>query len=188
MPGPNEFGIQPGIAYQLKPHLLLLTEVTFPTRNNNNSDPNYADEKYLRIKPEVKYFFSRTKEFGDYVGLQVSFTKRNFTSKYGYYYDHLPNDSVTYYDQARISSPIITASIQFGCLVSIGDAFMLDFFMGAGIRSISTEYTEVINSHVDQIMEHGWHMGFDPAYNYSGNQIRFHPNFGIRILYFLPRF
>lgn len=186
LPGDGHFGIQPGIYYQLNMHLSILAEVTFQI--GNHSDPYVDDKNYLRIKPEIKYFFSRTKEFGDYLGLQVSFTKRDFRSNYGYYHDHLPDDSVVYYDQARINSPILTASIQFGCLVSLGDAFMLDYFIGAGIRSINTGYTEVVNPHVSQIIEESgrWRTGYDPAYYYSGQQIRFHPNFGIRFLYFLP--
>ncbi len=104
-----QFGIQPGVSYQFNTHFSLLTEVTFQTGKNNNSDPSYMDKKYLRIKPEIRYFFSpKPQEFRDYIGLQFSYSVRNFNSNGGYYYDHLGGDSVVHYDQARINSPIVT--------------------------------------------------------------------------------
>jgi len=55
--GNGQLGIQPGIAYLPGKHFLLLTEVTFPTGTNNNSDPSFMDKEYLRIKPEIRFFF-----------------------------------------------------------------------------------------------------------------------------------
>jgi len=170
----GELGIQPGIAYLPGTHFLLLTEVTFPTGTNNNSDPSFMDKEYLRIKPEIRYFFSRTKEFGDYIGVQFSYTKRNFTSNYGYYYDHLAGDSVIYYDQGRINSPIVTASIQMGGMVSIGKSFMLDGFVGAGIRFLNTRYTEVINPRISQKIERsgGWGIPYRSEERRVGKECR----------------
>src|SRR5262245_40369316 len=83
-----QLGIQPGVSYQLNSHFMILTEVTFQTGKNDNSDPSWMDKEYLRIKPEVKYFFSsKAQEFRDYIGLQVSYTMRSFTSRDSYYYD-----------------------------------------------------------------------------------------------------
>ena len=185
----GQLGIQPGMAYHFNNHFLLLTEVTFQTGKNNNSDPSFLDKKYMRIKPEMRYFFSKTKGFGDYIGLQFSYSTRSFTSKSGYYYDHWPGDSIISYDQARINSPIMTASIQAGGMASISRSFMLDGFIGAGIRSINTAYSDVINPQVSQKSERsgGLRISSDPAYYHQGSQIRFHLNFGIRILYFFPR-
>lgn len=185
-----QVGIQPGILYQLSAHVSLSTAVTFQTGKNNNSDPSFMNKRYLRIKPEIRYFFSMSKEVREYIGLQFSYTMRKFTSKYGYYYDHLPGDSVVYFDQATINSPIITASIQLGNLVAIGKSFMLDFFIGLGARSTNTEYKDVINPQVLQKIEHpgGWRVPLPiPSYYYREAQVRFHSNFGIGILYFFPR-
>jgi hypothetical protein len=180
----GQLGIQPGVAYHPNKHFSLLTEATFQTGKNSDADPSFTDKRYLRIKPEIRYFLSNTKEFKDYIGLQASYTARGFISNYGYYYDDLPGDSVISYDRARINSPIITTSIQLGSLVSIGKSFMLEGFTGVGIRFVNTEYTEVINP---QTSKHERLWGLIPSFYYPGKRIMFHANFGLRILYFFPR-
>jgi hypothetical protein len=181
LPGNGQLGVQPGVSYQPNKHLSLLTEIAFPIGKNNESDPSFMDKRYIRIKPEIRFLLSNTNEFKDYIGLQVSYTARSFASAYGFYYSDLPGDSVISYDHASINSPIITTSVQVGSLVVITKSIMLEGFFGVGIRSVNTEYTEVVNPHVSPRERSWWTV---PSYYYPGNRILFHANFGIRILYF----
>jgi hypothetical protein len=186
VPGNWLIAIQPGVGYQPNPHFLISAEVAFQTGRKNDPDSIFMEKKYVRIKPEIKYFFSDSKGFKDYFGVQFSYAIRSFISGKGYYYNHLPGDSVVHYDQARINSPIITSSIQLGSLMVVVRSFMLDFFIGAGLRSINTDYAETVNPQPGHRPKHlGGIPLTEPSYYYPGSQIRFQANFGIRILYFL---
>jgi len=181
----GHLGIQPGIEYKLYNRLSILTEVAFQTGKKNNADSTALDKKYLRIKPELRYSLSKkTHVFNSYIGLQFSYSFRSFrTEKYDYYYDHLPNDYVYYYDEAKINSPIITTSFQIGSIISDGKNFFMDMYIGLGARFIHTTYSELVNLNTGPWIRP--FIGIKPfaSYYYSGDLYRFHMNAGIRLIY-----
>jgi hypothetical protein len=185
VPGNWLIAIQPGVGYQLNSRFLISAEIAFQTGKKNDPDSIFLEKKYVRIKPEIKYFFSDAKGFKDYIGVQFSYAIRSFISGKGYYYNHLPGDSVVHYDQAKINSPIVTSSVQLGSLMVVGNSFMLDFFIGVGIRSINTAYAQIVNPQPGPRRKpsSGIPMA-EPSYYYPGSQIRGQVNFGIRVLYF----
>jgi hypothetical protein len=187
-PFENQFGLQIGAQYKIANSLNLLTEVTIPTGKDSDPKNGISNKKYFRIKPELRYFIFKEKTF-DYVGLQFSYAFRSFTKSgpSNFYYDHLPHDSVVWYDKADINSPIFTASVQFGTDCVISQHFVVDLFCGFGVRIITTEHTNVTNASVKAKYTPICNMfPFVPedAYHYNGNLTRFHMNVGFRLMYF----
>jgi hypothetical protein len=194
LPGNQQIGIQTGMAYQFKPRLEALAGVTFNAGKRNDKDTmqvSYLDKKYFRISAELRYYSSKDSSGqGAYIGLLLSYTGRNFVSKYSYYYDHLPDDSVIYFDRATINSPIATISIQFGVKLPISKSFQSDWFLGLGVRGINTEYTGVLNPRQSEKFEPtgGFRISWpDPAYYYPDFVYKLHINLGVRLFYIFHR-
>ncbi|HEY2720448.1 MAG TPA: hypothetical protein VGI82_01900, partial [Chitinophagaceae bacterium] len=188
LPGEQPFGIQPGILYQFNSRFSIFTGVTFHTGKKNDPDSSYFNKTYFRITPELRYFLSGSHSgYRSYLGLQFSYSTRNFMSGYGFYYNHLPGDSVVYYDEAKVKSPILTTSIELGCLISLTRSFMVDCSAGLGIRLIQTSYDEVINPQPSPKMQEigGFRPFKSPSYYYEGSIQRFHLSWGLRFVYVL---
>ena len=182
-----KYGIQPGVEYKINQRLDLLTELTFLI--GQNRDSSFSNMQYVRIKPELRWnFLQRTRWLGNYIGLQLSYSFRNWQDINGGSYFQKPQeyDTTISYDRAKINSPVFTASIQSGILFSISKKFSFDLFYGMGIRVIHTDYSELVNGNAKK-----YYSGTickmiplpDPAFRFAGNISRFHLNAGLRILY-----
>ena len=172
------------------PRLAFLSEITFSAGRRSEADSSFSDRRYLRIKPGLRYYFRDTSStFNGYVGLEFSYSTRKFTSRNDYYYAHLPGDSVVYYDRARVNSPIITTSAQLGVVIAVNRRLKMDWFMGAGVRSIRTSYNELLNPVIgERSRERGGIQVHLPLSSYyiQGNVVRLQVTVGVRILYALP--
>ena len=179
------YALQPGVEYEFNDRLSLLTEFAVPISKNNS--PAYSNTKYFRIKPELRYNLSKYKRGpGSYVGFQASYTFRSWQNTGSTYFDKKTYaDSVIRYDGAKINSPILTWSFQFGTLISLTRRLDMDMFIGLGMRMIFTNYSEVENAVKGPYYIPTCRMF--PAINYAyyidGTVKRFHSNFGLRFLY-----
>ncbi|MFI5128979.1 MAG: DUF3575 domain-containing protein [Chitinophagales bacterium] len=181
-----KYAFQPGIEYSFNDRLSLLTEVAFIP--GGRKDLSFSNSKYFRIKPELRYHLRESKHgLRTYVGFQTSYTYRKWENVNGgcYFDKNMYADSISTYNKASISSPILTSSLQLGTPFSFGNHFVMDIFMGLGMRMIFTKYSNVENATKD-----GYFMPSckifpapAPAYSISGTVKRFHCNFGVRFLY-----
>lgn len=181
-------GIQPGIEYRISKKVSLLSEVTFQLTGKQKKDSTTADRKYFRIKPEIRYLFSPHKNksgnilYQSYIGLQFSYTNRNFTNfKNGYYFDDSPRDSAYFFSQSKIKSPIKTISFQSGVIINVAKRLYTDLFFGIGLRFINTSFSDITNLRKGKAPTK-FIAPFE-SYKYLGNISRIHFNGGLRLLY-----
>jgi len=180
-----QYGIQPGAIYQFNKRWELLTEFTFvPSLYTDSSTVNPS---YFRIKPEIRYMLTKAQLPKWYVGLQLSYVFRKWddANSGSYFEEALFEDSSITYSSAKIKSPVFSASAQTGVIFRITKRFNIDLFMGWGVRSINTSYSEVANKGKIQSARPNCKIIFspDPAYWVNGTITRVHFNSGLRIIY-----
>lgn len=187
--GQPGLGIQPGIEYRFNDRYSLLAEVAFRANKNISKDSTEFDKHYLKFKAELRYHLPSNKgRWGhEYFAFQLSHATRTFTTKNGFYYGDLPGDSVYYYSQAAIKSPVTTVSVQFGSIITDG-RFAVDVFAGIGARFINTEISDIKNQTkgIRTRATEGFH--FTASYSYAGNKTMFHLNGGIRFMWHFYNF
>lgn len=175
--------IQPGAEYRFNDRLSLLAEITIPVYNKNSKDLSELNKQYLRIKSEMRYsLLSKRKKSHLYTGLQVASASRRFINQNSFYYDQKHSDSVYYYDKANISSPVTTASLQFGTIITDG-RFAVDVFAGIGARFINTSISDIVNPVRGVITSEYNGPNFTASYSYKGNVTMFHLNGGVRLMW-----
>lgn len=178
----NIWGIQPGIEYKISNRFRTLTELTFPLFPQRK-DSSFLQRKYLRLKQEIRYILPYKEKDLFYIGLQMAYSFRSFyDADGGYYYDHLPRDSVYTYNSAQVNSPILSVSFQMGTLILDRKRISADFFCGAGPKFVFTQYSKVINQQVSTHYN-TWLQGLGSSYLHNGNQILLYLNFGFRFFY-----
>jgi len=185
LPSGGQFGIQPGVEYNLNPRMSLLLELTFQTGKGQHSDSAALNKKYFRIKPEFRYhFIGKHNRLTRYIGLQTSYSFRSFRNeKSGYYYDDLPYDYVYAFDEAHIYSPITTVSVQFGMVLSDGKRFAGDIFAGTGLRFVNTSFTNVHNLRQERRTPPPDWFTATASYQKIGWLTDLHLNAGVRFMY-----
>ena len=180
--------IQPGIEYRIGKKLGILTEVAIATSKMRN-DASYSNDRYFRIKSELRYIFSQRKPEKEnyYYGLQVSYSYRKWNDLNGgsYFKKEDRYDSCYTYTSATVSSPIITSSLQLGYCVFLGKHCAIDLSGGMGIRGIITEYSNIENKSKDPYYRPICKIipSPDPAWWVNGVTWRFHGNLGFRFQY-----
>ncbi|MBC7946986.1 MAG: DUF3575 domain-containing protein [Chitinophagaceae bacterium] len=179
------YGLQVGAEYRFSDRLSFLTEITKSV--GNHSDSSTRNSSYFRIKPEVRYELPETRRgHRRYIGLQLSYTHRKWKDiNGGCYFGDTVKDSSINFQTASISSPILTASIQYGKLMPITDNLFIDVFMGFGVRTVFTRYSDLVNISKTQYNRAVCKIVpvSDPAFWTDGTATRFHTNFGVRLLY-----
>lgn len=178
-------GLQLGGEYRFSNRLGLLTEFTVAIKRE--PDASYPEQRFFRVKPELRYFLSGNKtQKGPYAGLQISYSSRSWKAINGSYFeDQIYEDSAITFQRAFVRSPVISSSLQLGALATLGDHFCLDFFLGIGARLIHTSYSDVQNSGKVYSLPPKCKIIIspDPAWWVNGNITRVHFNTGIRFLY-----
>ena len=178
-------GVQLGGEYRFSNRLGLLTEFTVAIKRE--PDASYPEQRFFRVKPELRYFISkRKKHAGPYAGLQLSYSSRSWKVMDGSYFeDEIYEDSAITFQSAFVRSPVISSSAQLGTLVKLGEHFCLDFFLGIGARVIHTTYSDVQNTGKFYSLPPKCKIMIspDPAWWVNGTITRVHFNTGIRFLY-----
>ncbi len=180
------FGVQPGLEYRFTNRLSLLTEITIRIGNSADKDAEAINKKYFRIQPEVRYnFYSKKRNRNDYAGLRMSWATRKFDDiNRGFYATSRSGDDGFYYDQAKITSPVITSSLQVGTVFPAGTKVSVDMFLGLGVRFITTDYTDVVNAFAGvRTRPADGRPVFYASYSYEDQLTWFHMNAGIRGIY-----
>jgi hypothetical protein len=185
LPGFNA-GIQPGLVYRFNDRFSLLTEITIRVGNKADRDSEAVDKKYFRIQPELRYRISALKSKNNvYAGFRCSYSIRQFADvNNGFYSINDPRgDDGYYYDKARISSPVLTTSLQAGTIFSAGKKLSIDLFTGIGARFIQTTYTDVLNPVKGVRSKPADGPVFYASYSYNGSLTWFHLDAGVRLIY-----
>ncbi|MFM1857653.1 MAG: hypothetical protein RLZ05_713, partial [Bacteroidota bacterium] len=182
------YGAQVGAAYRLDSKLQLLTELTTSVGKPDNMAT--INSQYLRIKPELRYFFTSMESSAvGYCGVQLSYAHRQWTttSSGSYYEKKLYSDSSVSYSSAVINSPFATLTAQVGGVVRLRNHFSFDFFMGLGAKSVFTNYTNIKNPELVESFRPRCKIMFspDPAWLVNSQQWRFQMNMGVRVMYSL---
>jgi hypothetical protein len=128
------YAVQPGFEYKFNDRLSILTEFAFTTRKDKDS--SFTNGKYFRIKPELRYAIRKSKWGPElYGGLQLSFSYRKWDDLNGgcYFKSKSQQDSSINFTRGTITSPILTSSLQFGIIYSLGDHISIDFFAWAHV-------------------------------------------------------
>jgi hypothetical protein len=176
------YGIQAGLGYTISNKLEILTEFALSA---GSKDPTTGNEKYFRVKPELRYLWMGIKDSRYYTGIQLSYSFRKWEDTAGgiYFENRFYEDTVTGYNSAIVKSPVFTLSPQFGRLVRINDKMFIDLFLGLGIRVIHTSYSDADITGkqpywrpVDKIL-----LTPDPAHWVNGTVVRPHFNTGFRL-------
>ena len=181
----NRIAVQVGAEYGFNERWSILTD--FVVGLKKNPPTNVSDEKFFRVKPEIRYFLSDRKAYSHaYLGLQVSYSGRSWKDGDGSYFEEdLSEDSAITYQSASVRSPVFTASVQGGTVIPIGENFGLDFFAGFGVRIINTTYSDVQGVGKMQAPRPVCTVMFspDPAWLVNGTVVRPHFNTGLRVIY-----
>ena len=181
-------GIQPGIEYRFNDRFSLLAEITIPVNKKNSKDSSELNKQYFRFKTEMRYsFFTKRKGAHQYAGFQISRAGRRFINQNSFYYDNKSTDSVYYYDKASINSPVTTASLQFGSIITKG-RFAVDVFAGIGARFINTKISDIVNPVRGVIIRGTNGPNFTASYSFAGNITMFQLNGGIRLMWHFYQF
>lgn len=181
------FGLQFGSQYMFNDKWDLVTEFTTAV-GWKGDNPSVTNQQYFRIKPELRYFVVKRKaNTGGYIGLQLSYTFRNWKDIDGgnYFEEKLFEDSTITFQTASVRSPVYTSSVQAGSVIPLGQHFRLDLFMGIGVRIIDTKYSDLENKGKAFSQEPKCQILIapDPAYLVNGTVTRPHFNLGIRLIY-----
>lgn len=180
-------GFSTGTEIRFSEKLAFFTELSFYPGSRNNADSTGMHKKYLRIKPELRYYVpSRPNHPSVYFALQYSHASRSFDNERGgYYFLKGRTDSVNSYDRIHIKSPIQTFATIMGVMFSVGDQLMIDYFFGMGLRSVNTSYSDAENLHMTGYSPLKGLFHFNGAYQYEGLRTGMHLTTGIRF-YFIP--
>jgi Protein of unknown function (DUF3575) len=181
----NRIAVQAGGEYGFKQRWSILTDFVLGLKKDPPA--NVSDEKFFRLKPELRYFLSDRKAYSHaYLGLQLSYSGRSWKDRDGSYFEEkLYEDSAITYQSASVKSPVFTASIQGGTVIPIGENFGLDFFAGFGVRIINTTYSNVQGTGKTYALRPICKVMFspDPAWLVNGTVTRPHFNMGFRLIY-----
>lgn len=181
----NRIAVQVGAEYGFNERWSILTD--FVVGLKKDPPTNVSGEKFFRVKPEIRYFLSDRKAYSHaYLGLQVSYSGRNWKDEDGSYFEeNLFEDSAITYQSASVRSPVFTASVQGGTIIPIGENFGLDLFAGFGIRIINTSYSNIQGTGKTHALRPICTVMFspDPAWLVNGRVTRPHFNTGFRFIY-----
>ena len=180
------YGLQMGSAYTLNSHLQLLTEGTVALGQVDESNSTHT--RFFRLKPELRYFLaSEHVPFRTYLGLQVAYAHRSWVNPNSGVFNEgsFSSDSVVRYASANVRSPFLSFTTQFGGVLKLRNRISLDGFIGLGVKSVFTSYSNIKNPEKALAVPVKCRIMFrpDPAWWVNGTLTRFQFNTGIRIIY-----
>jgi hypothetical protein len=171
-PGPVEC-IQAGVQIPLGNRFSLLAESALPVVKKLKRGLNI-----VRFSSECKYYFSAQQKEPAYISVYISYTHREWKEGRGFYFAR-PPDSIYNYDEAGIRSPIFIAALKFGKEFQLGRRLVYDWFIGMGVRQITTKYDAANATPGSLFPSHLWVHTSAWKYNYA--QTRFHITMGFRV-------
>jgi hypothetical protein len=178
-----KLGLQAGVQYN-KGRWATLAEVAYPL---DKSHADYAVIRFVRLGAEVKYYVHNGQRERGYVSLQSSYSHRKMTDNNGNMFFSKTARQWLQFNSAAVSSPIFSAALKAGVEYALTRRLFLEYFVGAGVRVISTSY-----SGLQGLRESGgpsrtdWG-DFTPPYRYEGSYPKFHLTLGLRVGYVLKR-
>jgi len=180
----NKLSLLPGIEYFISDKFSVYSEIALQLDKNYHADSSVLNKKYFRYKAELRYyFFISDIPTYPFVGFQFTTSRRKFDiEKPGKYYERNQQDSAWFFDNAKVSSPFIAASLQLGVTKRLVEELFMETSIGYGLKFVNTEYSQVNNLRKDK--EHGF-FNFKPlaSYRYIGKKTQSHFTFFIRLCY-----
>lgn len=144
---------------------------------------DFARVRYARLGAELLRYKRDALWLRPYVGFRINYTIRQMADTNGGTYASKNPAGLFQYAGASVASPIFAAALKGGFEVSLGKRVFLDYSTGAGIRIITTTYTNVERAAPDQMLREN----FPPSYKYEGRYTKFHLSGGLRLGYRLWR-
>jgi hypothetical protein len=180
-------GLQTGVQYRFNEKWSGVSEIAFPVQNSNSL--RIESVRYLRIGAEIKRFGNNNmRRHKRYFSLQTRYAFRRWQEvSDDYYYERKILDSVVFYDKANIKTPVLSMALKLGLEFHLGRRFMIDWFSGAGARTIFTTYKKVEGARreLKPLRARGGFVISAVDYNYTVT--RFHYVSGFRLGYSLGR-
>ncbi len=180
------------------PRLRMGLEYATKKRLGFNVDIGYGDNKlnywllkdhswehgylFYEIRPQIKYFFTNTKYYIFYVGLELFYLHMSNDYESGYF-NTQHSDKVTYYDSARYNKAKLGSHLIVGINLFAAERLNFNFFLGLGFARRSVYYTELVNPKVryDGPIRCEWF--FDSQD--EGESYVFHMTLGVKVGYVL---
>ena len=153
--------------------------------NGNNQLYLAQNSMYVRFGVELKRFIQVKDARQVYLSLQSNYAIRKITDSLGTFYS---KDSANFlsYDRADYSSPVFSNAIKLGIQGVVGKRFVVDGFLGVGVRTISTRYSNVVNPQSSFFVPRPFRSR--PAvYRTEQSYLRLHLTTGVRFGYLLYR-
>ena len=159
-------------------------EAAFPIDSERRMN-RVLESRYVRLGAELKKFIVFDSKMHVYLSLQTNYAIRKVTDSLGAF---ASKDSAKYisYDRADYSSPIFSNAIKLGVEEFVGKRFVVDGFFGIGIRTISTEYSNVVNPQPSVFTSRPYH-NRPPIFRTEKSFTRLHLSGGVRLGYLLWR-
>jgi hypothetical protein len=161
-----------------------LAEVAYPL---DKSHADYATIRFVRLGAEVKYYAHNGQRERGYVSLQSNYSHRQMTDTNGNMFFSKTARQWLQFNRAAVSSPIFSAALKAGVEYAVTRRLFLEYFVGAGVRVISTSYSRlesIAGSGGPNLTSWG---DFTPPYRYEGSYQKFHLTWGLRLGYVLKR-
>ena len=130
--------IQGGIEFYLTEKLSLYNEIGIKYRKGyyETSDTSFISSKGFKIKSELRYYISTTKEHSKntYIALNGFYNKDTHNTEIGYYYQ---SDSLkSRYDNFGVKKSVIGTNLLIGFKKTIWNKFSFDAYAGIGVRFV----------------------------------------------------
>lgn len=173
--------VSPGFQFRVNSRYSLITEVAIPL--THIATGNYQEAHFFRVSTEIKYYLHKPLD-GKFVGLKIGYASRRFLDKdSGKYRNHFFGDKEFLYSSAKINSPFVFATAKWGREIIDWKKFYLDYFVGVGVKLITTAYdAENVSSspvHItvkDPKIFKDW-----PSWEFDRNYVRINGSLGFRV-------
>lgn len=173
---PVSVAAQGGLQYKMSKRWSMLIEAAVPAFYPKNTE--YEEIDYWRTGVEVKRLLKKTNASRTYFSLQGNYLFRKLVDKeQAFFYTKTQTFS---YQNAVISSPVLSAALKAGTELPAGKKTFVDAFIGLGLRFIFTEYkTEKALLTSTEPRKQDF-LQFDDAWLYNYTLTRLHLTAGLR--------
>ena len=179
---PVSVAVQGGMQYKAGKKWSVVIEAAFPTFYPKNTP--YEKITYWRTGAEIRHWFGRKmRSSKKYLSLQTHYLYRKLADReQAFYYTKTQTFS---YQNAVISTPVLSAALKLGAEVPAGKRTFVDAFIGLGPRFVFTRYNAQKSSLTSLEPVRQQFFKFDDAwlFNYTLTRIHFAAGlrFGIRL-------
>jgi hypothetical protein len=139
---PNTPGLALGLEIRPLRSLSIQAEYTLPfyaLAFYNNNQGKY-DQQFTRLRSEIRFYLDPNDDYEYYIALEGQYAQ----SKYYRLGEFILRDEKAFnYIRSDVQLTTLGATIKGGYQVAFRDWFILDAYVGAGLRSVNTQHTPI---------------------------------------------